>query len=536
MLPARWHIDHHPPVDQLHLPALGWILELVELLGREQPVGDQGRCHAHEYTGVPNPRVFLPDAHAPPVGRSFPAVRVFPPPSRITHTGAMALRISPSGAAPPGDGAPTLQRALGFWELVATGVGIIVGAGIYVLVGTATAEAGPAVWLAFIMAAFLSATTGLSYCELASMFPRAGAEYEYTRQAFPAWVAFAVGWVMTAALVIASGAVALGFARYLRYFIEIDLRLGALLLILVTTAIALAGIGRSARITMLLSAIQVGGLLLVISVGIDHVGDRDLLATHGATGLLGAAALVFFAFIGFDEVATLSEEVKNPSRTVPLALLVALAISTVLYVGIAIVGVSVLGADALGASERPLAAVMEHRVGGAAVGVVAAIALISTTNTTLLALTAASRMAFGMARDGVLPRRLARVSRRSRVPVYAILVAAVLSAAFAMIGDIALIAGVTDAAIYLVFLATNGTLIVLRFKLPSAERPFRSPLAIGRVPLLAVLGIASTLLMMTQLDINSLVLGSLVLAAGLLAGWGGAVYRRRLGGKPVTER
>ena len=449
----------------------------------------------------------------------------------------MALDVNIPIPTEPADSAPTLERALGFWELVATGVGIIVGAGIYVLIGSATAEAGSAVWLAFIMAAFLSATTGLSYCELASMFPRAGAEYEYTRQAFPAWVAFAVGWVMTAALVIASGAVALGFARYLRYFVSLDVRMGALLLLLGAAAIALAGVGRSSRVTMLLSAIQVGGLLVVIGVGIDHVGDRNLLESNGATGVLGAAALVFFAFIGFDEVATLSEEVRNPRRTVPLALLVSLGVSTVLYVGVAIVGVSVLGADALGSSERPLAAVMEHRVGGAAVGIIAAVAMISTTNTTILALTAASRMTFGMARDGVLPGLLARVSRRTHVPAYAILAAALLAASFAMIGDIALVAGVTDVAIYLVFLATNGTLIVLRFKAPEARRPFRSPLAVGRVPLLAVLGIASTLLMMTQLDLRSLALGALVLSAGLAAGWGGAAYRRRRsGGRTVATR
>ncbi len=422
---------------------------------------------------------------------------------------------------------PTLARTLGFWELTASGVGIIVGAGIYVLIGAATAEAGASVWLAFLMAALLSATTGLSYCELASMFPRAGAEYEYTRHAFPSWVAFAVGWVMTAALVIASGAVALGFARYLRYFIEIDTRLAALLLVGGTTVIALAGVRHSTRVTMILSAIQVGGLLLVIAAGIGHVGDHDLLAGNGASGLLGAAALVFFAFIGFDEVATLSEEVRNPRRTVPLALMTSLAISAALYVGVAIVAVSVLGADALGASERPLADVMALRVGGAAVAIVAAVAIISTTNTTLLALTASSRMAFGMARDGVLPRGLAKVTRRAGVPANAVLVASGLSAAFAMIGDIALIAGVTDAAIYFVFLATNGAVIILRFTEPQAARPFRSPLALARVPLFAVLGIASTGLMMTQLAPASLLLGGLVLGAGLLAALTGSVIRRR---------
>src|SRR6266545_2552695 len=258
---------------------------------------------------------------------------------------------------------PGLHRSLGLGEVTASGVGIIIGAGIYVLLGAATAHAGATVWLAFVLAAVLSALTGLSYAELASMYPSAAAEYEYTRQALPEWIAFVVGWVMVAGLVVAAATVSLGFARYAGYFFDLGIRPAALALIAGLALLAMIGIKQSARVTVVLSAVQVGGLVIVIVIGAPHVGEVNLLAGPGVGGILSGAALVFFAFIGFDEVITLAEETRDPTRTVPRALLLALGISTVLYIAVAMAAVSVLGAGALGASQRPLTDVMAHAPG-----------------------------------------------------------------------------------------------------------------------------------------------------------------------------
>ena len=296
-----------------------------------------------------------------------------------------------------------LRRVLGLTEVTAGGVGIIIGAGIYVLLGTATAQAGAAVRLAFVLAAVLSALTGLSYAELSSMFPSAAGEYEYTRQVLPEWVAFVVGWMMIVGLVVAAATVSLGFGRYTGHFVDVPPRAAGLALLALVSLVAVVGIKQSARLTLALSAVQVGGLLLVIAIGLPHIGEVDLHASRGAGAVLGAAALVFFAFVGFDEVITLAEETRDPTRTVPRALLLALGLSTVLYVAVAVAAVSVLGADALGASPRPLADVIAHGLGGASVAVVAVIAMISTTNTTLLAVTAASRVMYGMAARAALP-------------------------------------------------------------------------------------------------------------------------------------
>jgi len=413
----------------------------------------------------------------------------------------------------------SLRRVLGLVEVTAGGVGIIIGAGIYVLLGAATGLAGPVVWLAFLLAAALSVLTGLSYAELSSMFPSAAGEYEYTRHALPEWVAFVVGWTMIMGLVVAAATVSIGFARYVGYFVAVDAPVAALGLLAVVSAIAMIGIKQSARLMVALSAVQVGGLLIVVLIGLPHVGDVDLLAGAGVGGVLGAAALVFFAFIGFDEVITLAEETRDPTRTVPRALLLALGLSATLYVAVAIAAVSVLGAAALAASPRPLADVMAHVLGHRGATVVAAIAVVTTTNTTLLALTAASRVLYGMARAGAMPRRFARVHARRGTPGPALLAVALVAAVFAALGNFAVIAAVTDFAVYVVFLAVNATVIVLRRTRPEIPRPFAVSGAIGGVPVLPILGFGSVVLMMTQLQPIAIALGTALCAVGLAAGW-----------------
>jgi basic amino acid/polyamine antiporter, APA family len=413
----------------------------------------------------------------------------------------------------------SLQRVLGLTEVTAGGVGIIIGAGIYVLLGAATAHAGSLVWVAFLFAAVLSALTGLSYAELSSMFPSAAGEYEYTRRALPEWVAFVIGWTMIVGLVVAAATVSIGFGRYARYFLEIDARVAALGLLAAVSMVAMGGVKQSARLTVGLSAVQVGGLLLVIAIGVPHVGDVNLFTGPGVAGVLGAAALVFFAFIGFDEVITLAEETRDPTRTVPRALLLALGLSTILYIAVAIAAVSVLGAEALAASPRPLADVMAHVLGHRGATVVAAIAVMTTTNTTLLAMTAGSRVIYGMARAGALPRTLAAVHPTRGTPVHAIIVAVLVAAGFAAFGEFTVIAAITDFAVYVVFLAVNATVIILRRNHPELSRPFAVPGAIHGVPIVPILGLGSVGLMMSQLEPLAIAVGAALCGVGLGAGW-----------------
>jgi APA family basic amino acid/polyamine antiporter len=413
-------------------------------------------------------------------------------------------------------GAGRLRRDLGPVELTASGVGIIIGAGIYVLLGAATARAGTGVWLAFLLAAVLCALTGLSYAELASMFPTAGAEFDYTRRVLPRTPSFLVGWAMATGLMVAAAAIAVGFGHYLTYFIDVPVAGAAAVLLAVEAAIASSGVRRSARVVLGLSVVQVTGLLIVIAIGAPHIGTRSLVGHLDLGGVLGGTALVFFAFIGFDEVITLAEETRDPTRVVPRALLAALAISAALYMAVAVAAVSVIGPDELGRSSRPLTDVIAHVLQGRAEAVVAVIALVSTLNTSLLALTAASRLLYGMAAVGALPASLADVAPRTGVPRRAVLVAAAGAIGCCLLGPIALIAGVTDFAVYVVFLAVDATVVILRVRSPELARPFRVPGAIGRIPVVPVAGFAAAAVMLPQLEARSLALGGALLGAGLV--------------------
>lgn len=412
---------------------------------------------------------------------------------------------------------PQLKQSIRLWQLVASGVGIVVGAGIYVLVGQAAADAGGLLWVSFLVAGALAALTGLSYAELAALFPRAGAEFEFARQAFGEFIGFMAGWMMVGALLVGAAAVAVGFAHYVRWFVDIDLRVAAIALIAGLTLVVVAGLERSIWLSVGLVAVQVGGLLVVIVAGAPHVGDQPLLEGAGIGGVMSAAALVFFAFIGFDEVVTLSEETRDPGRSVPRALLLTLGISTVLYIAVGVVSVSAVGADALGRSDQPLGLVMEEDLGARAGDVIAAIAIASTTNTTLLVLTAGTRMIFSMARANALPPAFSRLTRGAKTPWLAAVAGAAVAVPFTLTARIELIAEVTNFAIYVLFVTVNLAVIRLRRSRPDLPRGFRAPFEVRSVPLTAALGVLTSVFLLFYIERTAWILGLLMVASGVAA-------------------
>lgn len=409
----------------------------------------------------------------------------------------------------------TFKRVLGLPQVTMSGVAVIIGAGIFVLLGPATREAGGAVWLSFVVAGVLSALTAFSYMELASMFPKAGSEHEFASQVFPRWVAVVVGWSMAAALVVAGATVSLGFGRYLNEFVTVDERVAAAALLLVMAVVSYLGMERAAWLVISLALIEIGSLVVVMIIGAPSIGDHDLLS-GSFTGVLSAAGLVFFAFIGFDEVITLAEETHNPTWAIPRALLLALGISTLLYVGVAVSAVSVLGADVLAVAERPLAAVGERVVGSWAGSALSAAAMVSTGTTVLLVLTAGSRMFYGMAGADDLPKFLA-VVRLRRVPLNALIVTVAAALGLLLLGDLKTLASATDALVYLTFLVVNAAVIALRRTMPDRDRPFRIRGAIGWVPVLPVAAFVVVLVVAQELQTSSFWMVGVIIAVGLAA-------------------
>jgi APA family basic amino acid/polyamine antiporter len=350
------------------------------------------------------------------------------------------------------------------------------------------------------------------------MFPQSGADYEYTRRALGERPAFVVGWLLVIGNIIAAAAVALGFGGYLNTFFDIDATFAGIAALAVATVVAFIGVEETVRVMIVGTLIEVAGLVLVIAIGVPHLGDVNLVEFDGGVwGVLGGAALVMFAYLGFSEVATLAEEVENPTRTVPLAMVISIGVTTVLYIMVAVAAVSVLGAAALADSDAPLADVTDEVLGSRASEVVAVIALFSTANTMLLLLVAASRLIYGMARTDALPRFLAWVDPRRRTPVRAIALCLALATAFALTGELAFAAGASNFALFVAFEAVCVSLVVLRYKQPNLPRPFRLPLAVGRLPLLPIIGAILVALQMGNLSRDVLALGSALFVSGIVA-------------------
>ncbi len=397
-----------------------------------------------------------------------------------------------------------LKKELSLLTATLYGVGIILGAGIYVLIGKAAGIAGNAMWISFAVAAFIAALTGLSYAELSGRFPKDAAEYVYTKKAFrKSWLSFIVQWVMIFTLIVSATTVALGFGSYFFHMTGVPIEIAAAGLLIVLSAISFIGIKESSEYNVVGTLIESSGLLLVILIGVLFVlflgkGNVDYFSSAGAGvgGILSATALIFFAYIGFEELVNMSEETKNARKVMPRALVLSIAISTLLYMLVSISAVTVLGADALAKSPAPLSDVVSKVIpqGGFLMSI---IALFATSNTVLAILVVVSRMLYGLSCNNTLPRVCSTLGKR-QTPYVSIFIVMLLSLAFLLIGNLQTVALLTDVGIFLVYIFVNAALIKLRFSEPRANKQaFRSPINIGKVPLLAALGIASSVLMLS---------------------------------------
>lgn len=417
---------------------------------------------------------------------------------------------------------------LGLGQLAIAGMGIILGAGIYALLSPAAALAGNAVWLALLIAAGVALLSGLSYAELAAMYPTAGAEYDYAARALGERAGVAVGWLVLAATVVSMATVALGFAAYLRTLWPVPAVPAAIALIAVLALLLLLGARESAGVAALLTLIEVVGLLAVVGAGLPRVGATDLFALSpaGPHGVLQAAALVFFAFIGFEQIAKLAEEAKDPGRTVPRALLISVAGATTIYVLVAVATVALLGWEGASATDAPFSAAVGAVFGPPAAAAISVTALTATASTVLVELLAASRIGYGMARGGAAPRVLDRLSAR-RVPWAAVVALAVAAALFTLPGEVEFLANATNFLIFVTFIAVNASVVVLRRTEPGAPRPFRVPFAIRGVPVLPLLGIAASLGLLVQLEPAVLLAGFAIAAVASAMGLLAARHARR---------
>jgi APA family basic amino acid/polyamine antiporter len=412
-----------------------------------------------------------------------------------------------------------LKPQIGLFSLTMYGIGVIIGAGIYSLIGVGAGLAGNILWLAFLISALVAVFTAFSYAELSSMFPKEAAEYIYTKKAFKKELfSFAVGWLLAIGTVIAATTVSLGFAGYFSTLFGGEIHLIAVGIILVMTVLNYFGLKNAAIFNNVFSTLEIIGLLIVIAVGIlfptnIHV-DLFELPDAGFGGIMAAISVIFFAYMGFENLANMSEEVKNSRKVVPIALLLSLIISCILYIVVAIVAVSQVGWEALSQSKAPLMLVVSNALGQYA-GLLSVIALFSTGNTVLIFLIASSRIIYGMSDNGSLQKVFSQVGKFG-TPYISVFLVGFVAAFAAYFLDIKTVAQLSDISVFIAYFSVNAALISLTGS--KEKRSFTSPRFFG-VPILAWIGALSSLFMLLFFDLAIWVWGAVFVMVGLALYW-----------------
>lgn len=382
---------------------------------------------------------------------------------------------TPSSSAPglnaPEPGAPALRRSLKLWHAVLYGLGVTVGAGIYVLIADTAGRAGMHAPLSFVFTAAMIGFTGASLAELGSRFPVAAGEAEYVRRGFRSEaMAAVIGLLVIAMAILSSATISIGAAGYIGVFVPLPETVLIAIVVLAMGAIAARGIVESVTFAGLMTLIELGGLTMIVATGFATSSDvvTRLPEVIPATldpavwsGIVSASLLAVFAFVGFEGIVNLGEELEEPERNLPRAILLTLAITTALYVLVAWVSLVAMGPRELAAAKAPLAAVFERLTGGSPL-TMSAIAVVATLNGIVVNLIMASRVMYGLSRTGTLPAALAAVNVATGTPVLATGLATLIALLLALALPLAHLADLSARITLVVFGLVNLALLLLK--------------------------------------------------------------------------
>ncbi|MGB8945093.1 MAG: APC family permease [Streptomyces sp.] len=433
------------------------------------------------------------------------------------------------------DTATPLKKALTTPLLYFFILGDVLGAGVYVLVGQVAADTGGAVWVPLVMALCLALLTAASYAELATKYPRAGGASHYATLAYGPFAGFLAGFCMLAAGIVSVGALARGFGGdYLAEFVSLPVVLVAVVFLSALALLNARGISESTRANVVATVIEVSGLLLVIGLGVRIVlrGDGDVgrltdLGTpeHGpAAAVLSGAVLAYYSFVGFETSVNVAEETRDPRRSYPRALFGALITAGAVYALVGAAAAAAVPTKTLADSSGPLLEVVRV-AGGVPTELFSAIALVAVANGALLTGIMSSRLAYGMARDRLLPGFLTKVLPGRRTPWAAIAVTTALSLLLALTGDVSTLASTLVLLLLVVFFLVNTAALVLR-RDGTPRDHFRAP------TIVPVLGAMSCVVLATQVERGVWLRGGVVLAVGAALGAVTALRRRRAPTRP----
>lgn len=387
----------------------------------------------------------------------------------------------------------SLKRSLGLWLLIFYGLGNILGAGIYVLVGKVAGEAGYFAPLSFMMAAFVAAFTAFTYAELSARYPVSAGEAVYLQKGFErAWLSRIGGILIAISGMFSASTIVRGFSGYLQVFIEQPewmLIVGALF---VLGLVAIWGISESVKIAATFTVLEIAGLLLIIFVGSSKLDTLPEVVSNLPSlgdlkvwpGIFLGAFLAFFAFIGFEDMVNVAEEVKNPEKNMPRAILIALVISTMLYALVSVVAIVNLSPEALASSKAPLADIYTSATGQKPI-VITFISLFAVINGALIQLIMSSRILYGMSNRGWLPSIFSQLNNRTRTPVFATIFVVLIITLLALWFPIEKLAQSTSYLILTIFFLVNIALFRIRKRYALPENVRGYPIW---VPLIGALG------------------------------------------------
>ena len=412
-------------------------------------------------------------------------------------------------------GGPRLRRSLGVWHLTAISIGATLGTGILVVLGTAVPLAGPAVWIAFVLAGVAALLSALSYAEMAGSVPVSGSSYSYAYATLGEGLAWVCGWCLVLEYAVSVAAVAVGAGQYVNEALAVFglalpdaiaeppgaggvLNLPAALLVIIATLVLVPGARESAWVNTLLVVVKIGLLVFFVAVAFTafSAGNFEPLAPMGAAGVSAAASRLFFSYIGFDAASTAGEEARDAKRDLPRAIIASIVIITVLYILVAVAAIGARPWRTFTDGEASLVTIVADITGQPWVAFVFAVAaVLAIASVVLTVLYGQTRIFVSMARDGLVPRVLGRISPRTRTPVAGTLIVGGVVALAAALVPLGALADATSIGTLFAFALVNVSVIWLRRNRPELDRTFRVPF----YPVVPLLGCAFCVWLMVTL-------------------------------------
>lgn len=420
------------------------------------------------------------------------------------------------------------ERSLGPISLIIMGIGAIIGAGIFIVTGMASVVSGPALVISFVIAAVACGLTALCYSEMASMITVTGGIYTYTQVTLGEIWAWMVGWTGILQYVIAAASVAIGWSSYtmglvnsmgihLPTYLTTSLvgggliNLPAFLVVMVITGILVLGAQESARVNAGIVFVKLAVISLFIVVGIKFINPSNYIpfAPNGVSGVFQGAAMVFFAYIGFDTVASAAEETKNPQRSLPIGILGSLIICSIIYIIVTAVMNGMVPFSTFNGSEAPVMLALQQVGVDWATTIITVGAIAGLTTVVLVSLFVVPRLIFSMSRDNLLPKRLAKVHPDFKSPATSIILIGIITALIAGLAPLSDIFELVNMAALSSFIFLALTVVVLRKSRPDIPRRFKCPL-VPVIPIISIIACVALITQLTQLTIKVFAVWTLI--------------------------